>query len=333
MTGLGGIVLTARFARCEDPSHALGSRRAQECGDPLAAAHRASARLSNLQLFVACVAIWGSTWLAITFQLGVVAPEASVVYRFLLASLLLFAFCHARRLRLRFSPRDHAWIALQGVLIFGASYVFVYHAEQHLVSGLVAVGYSASPLLGMLGLRLFFGTPMTARVATGSVLGITGIALVFAPEFADFKSTDRPVLGVVLTALSVILSALGSMAAHRNHDSAIPVWQAMAWGMLYGAIFVAIWTVAAGRSFAFNPAPSYVLSLLYLAVFGSILAFGSYLTLLGRIGAARAGYTGVVIPIVALAISAAFEGLHWQALTWTGVAVSLVGNVLVLRRA
>jgi len=289
--------------------------------------------LSNLQLFAACVAIWGSTWLAITFQLGDVAPEASVAYRFLLASLLLFAFCLARRLPLRFTARDHAWIALQGILMFGAAYIYVYYAEQHIVSGLVAVGYSASPLLGMLGLRLFFGTPMTARVATGSVLGITGIALVFAPEFAQFGSTDRPVLGVVYTALSVVLSMLGSMVAHRNHDAGIPVWQTMAWGMLYGAILAAIWTVAAGQPFAFTATLSYVLSLLYLAVFGSILAFGGYLTLLGRIGAARASYIGVMIPIVALAISAAFEGFHWQTLTWTGIAVSLVGNVLVLKKA
>ena len=289
--------------------------------------------MSNLQLFAACVAIWGSTWLAITFQLGDAAPEASVAYRFLLASLLLFAFCLARRLPLRFTARDHAWIALQGILMFGAAYIYVYYAEQHIVSGLVAVGYSASPLLGMLGLRLFFGTPMTARVATGSVLGITGIALVFAPEFAQFGSTDRPVLGVVYTALSVVLSMLGSMVAHRNHDAGIPVWQTMAWGMLYGAILAAIWTVAAGQPFAFTATLSYVLSLLYLAVFGSILAFGGYLTLLGRIGAARASYIGVMIPIVALAISAAFEGFHWQTLTWTGIAVSLVGNVLVLKKA
>ena len=133
--------------------------------------------MSNLRLFAASVAIWGSTWFAITFQLGRVEPEASVAYRFLLASLLLFAYCAARRLPLRFPPRDHAWIAAQGMTMFGASYIFVYYAEQHIVSGLVAVGFSASPLLGMFGQRLFFGTPITARIASGSVLGIAGIGL------------------------------------------------------------------------------------------------------------------------------------------------------------
>ena len=119
--------------------------------------------MSNLQLFIAAVAIWGSTWLAITFQLGKVAAEASVFYRFLLASVLLFAFCLARRLPLRYSWREHLWIALLGVLMFSVSYIFVYYAEEHVVSGLVAVGYSASPMLGLIGMRVFFGTPMKRR--------------------------------------------------------------------------------------------------------------------------------------------------------------------------
>ena len=227
----------------------------------------------------------------------------------------------------------HAWIVLQGLLMFGASYVFVYFAEQHIASGLVAVGYSASPLLGMLGLRLFFGTPMSARVATGSLLGICGIALVFAPEIAKAGIAAPPVAGIVFTALSVVLSSLGTLVAHRNHDAGIPIWQTMAFGMLYGASFAVLLNVAAGNSFAFEATRSYVLSLLYLAMFGSILAFAGYLTLIGRIGAARASYVGVMVPVIALAVSAAFEGFHWQLLTWLGMAVAVAGNVLVLRDA
>ena len=287
--------------------------------------------MSNLRLFAASVAIWGSTWFAITFQLGRVEPEASVTYRFLLAALLLFVLCGIRRLPLRFPLRDHAWIACQGVMMFGASYVFVYYAEQRIVSGLVAVGFSASPLIGMFGQRIFFGTPITARIAAGSLLGIAGIGLVFAPELENFRVGDGPVLGVVFTMLSVLFSMLGNLVAHRNYDAGIPMWQSTAWGMLYGALFAAIWTAAAGKSFAFEAAPGYVLSLLYLVVFGSVLAFGSYLTLLGRIGAARSGYVGVMVPIVALVNSAAFEGFRWQAVTLIGIAVSLLGNVLVLR--
>ena len=288
--------------------------------------------MTNLQLFAACVAIWGSTWIAITFQLGQVAPEASVFYRFLLASAMLFAYCRLRGLPLRFTRREHLWIAFQGVLMFSVSYVCVYYAEQHVVSGLVAVGYSASPLLNMLGMRLFFGTSMTGRVALGAMLGILGITLVFWPEFSHLKGGGHVAIGAAFTAAAVILSALSNMAAHRNHEAGVPVWQNMAWGMLYGALFTLALALALGRPLAFEATPAYVLSLLYLAVFGSVLAFGGFLTLLGRIGAARAGYIGVMVPIVALGISTLFEGYRWEWLALVGVAVSVAGNVIILRR-
>jgi drug/metabolite transporter (DMT)-like permease len=289
--------------------------------------------MSNLQLFVACVAIWGSTWLAITYQLGAVAPEASVFYRFLAASLMLFAYCLARKLPLRYSRRDHLWLALFGFLMFSVSYILVYYAEEHVVSGLVAVGYSASPLLGMLGLRIFFGTPITARMSVGSILGILGITLVFWPEFAKLTGDGDTALGAFYTALAVILSSLGSMVAHRNRDAQVPVWQSMAWGMLYGAICSLAITLGLGKSLSFLATPAYVLSLTYLTVFGSVLAFAGFLTLLNRIGAAKSGYIGVMVPIVALVISSIFEGFRWHALTLAGIAISVAGNVLVLRRA
>jgi drug/metabolite transporter (DMT)-like permease len=287
--------------------------------------------MTNLQLFVACVAIWGSTWLAITFQLGSVAPEASVAWRFLLASLTLFAYCAARRLPLRYPAREHAWIALQGVLMFSASYIAVYYAEENVVSGLVAVGYSASPLLGMVGMRLVFRTPMTQAVAFGSILGIAGIVLVFWPEFAHLRGDRRTALGALFTALAVVLSTLGSIAAHRNQQARVPLWQGMAWAMLYGSLFSLACALVAGRAIGFQTTFSYLASLAYLAMFGSIVAFAGYLTLLGRLGVARAGYVGVMVPIVALAVSALFEGFRWHALTGVGIAVSVAGNVVVLR--
>jgi drug/metabolite transporter (DMT)-like permease len=287
--------------------------------------------MSNLHLFAACVAIWGSTWIAITFQLGRVAPEASVFYRFLLASVLLFAYCIARRLPLRFSRQQHAWLALQGFLMFSVSYIFVYYAEQNVVSGLVAVGYSASPLLAMLGLRAFFGTPITPRVAAGSVLGIVGISLVFWPEFANLRGGGRPVLGAVFTALSVAVASFGSLVAHRNHEAGLPLWQSMAWCMLYGAGLSLAVTLGVGEKLAFEATLPYVASLFYLAVLGSIVAFAGYLTLMRRVGAARSGYIGVMVPIVALVLSSFFERFDWHALTFAGIAVSVAGNIVILR--
>jgi drug/metabolite transporter (DMT)-like permease len=288
--------------------------------------------LSNLQLFIAAVTIWGSTWLAITFQLGKVAPEASVFYRFLLASLILFGYCLARRLPLRYSRREHLWIALFGLLMFSVSYIFVYYAEEHVVSGLVAVGYSASPMLGLIGMRVFFGTPMTRLLVIGSILGMVGIALVFWPEFARLQGDRDTALGALYTIAAVLVSALGAVVAQRNNNAHLPLWQTMAWGMLYGSLFALVVTLAVGKRLDFEPTLPYVLSLLYLAVLGSVLAFAAYLTLLKRVGAARAGYIGVMVPIVALVISALFEKFQWHALTWLGIAVSVGGNVIVLRR-
>ena len=288
--------------------------------------------MSNFQLFLACVVIWGSTWIAITYQLGRVAPEASVFYRFLLASLMLFAYCAVRRLPLRYPAREHLWLAFLGLTMFSVSYIFVYYAEQYVVSGLVAVGYSASPLLGMIGLRLCFGTAMTSRMMAGSLLGIAGITLVFWPEFLRLEAGPRVRLGVIYTALAVLISTVGSLIAHRNHDAKLPVWQSLAWGMLYGALFSLAITFVNGQSLAFEATVAYVASLLYLTVLGSIIAFASYLTLLNRIGAARSGYIGVMVPIVALVISALFEGFQWHVLTLLGIAISVAGNVLVLRR-
>ena len=288
--------------------------------------------MGNLRLFVACVTIWGTTWLAIKYQLGRVAPEASVSYRFFLASFLIACYCRIRRLPLRFTAREHLWIALFGVLLFGVSYVFVYYAERHVVSGLVAVGYSASPLLGALGMRFFFGAKISRRVALGSVLGMAGIVLVFWPEFSKLQGDGDTAMGAMFTVAAVVLSALGTLTAHRNNEAKLPLWQTMSWGMFYGALFSLAVTLASGKPPGFEATPGYVLSLLYLSILGSVVAFAAYLTLVRNVGAARAGYTGVMVPIVALVVSAAFEGFRWTMLTWVGIAVSVAGNVIILRR-
>ena len=288
-------------------------------------------RVTDVQYFAACVAIWSTTWIAITFQLGTVPPEMSVAYRFLLASLLLFAWCGIRGLPLRFSAREHGWLALFGLGSFGVGYVFVYYAEQHVVSGLVAVGYSASPLLGMLGMRFFFGTPMTRRVAVASVLGIAGIIIVFYPELARLQGSRETAKGALFTTISVLIATGGSMVAYRNQRAGVPLWQGMAWGMFYGAMSALAIGLASGKPPSFLATSAYVLSLAYLAILGSIIAFASYLTLLKRVGAARAGYIGVMVPILALLLSAAFEGFRFHALTWVGIGVSVAGNVLILR--
>jgi len=286
--------------------------------------------VNTVSIFAACVAIWGTTWLAITFQLGPVAPEVSVSHRFFLAALLIAAWCRLRGLSLRFTPAEHGALALFGLAMYSVSYIFVYRAELHVPSGLVAVGYSASPLLSMLGMRVFFSQPMTARMALGSALGILGIALVFVPEFARLGDTRDVALGALFTALAVLLTTAGALLAHRNHERKLHGWPTMAWSMGYGGLASLGIALALGRSYTIDLGAPYLLSLAYLTVLGSVAAFGLWLTLLGRIGAPRAAYVGVMAPVAALLVSTLFEGFDWHALTALGVAVSIAGNVLVL---
>jgi drug/metabolite transporter (DMT)-like permease len=303
-------------------------RTAHEKPDP-----SRSDSLNNLTLFAACVAIWSTTWLAITFQLGTVAPEVSVAWRFLLAALIVAAWCALRGLSLRFRPAEHAALALLGVLMYGISYICVYHAERYLVSGLVAVGYSAGPLVSMLGMRLVFSQPITARMSLGSALGIAGITLVFWPEFARLSNDRDVALGALFTVLAVLFSMTGGLVAHRNHQHKLYGWPTMAWSMGYGGLAALAVAFALGRPITIDASPAYLLSLLYLTVLGTVVTFGAWLALLGRIGPARASYVGVMVPIVALIVSTLFEGLAWHPLTVAGMAISVAGNVLVLRNA
>lgn len=289
--------------------------------------------LSTLQLFSICVAIWGSTWFAITLQLGTVAPEMSVGYRFLLASMALFAYARWRAMPLSFSRKQHADFALLGATMFCISYLLVYHAETYIVSGMVAVAYSTSPMITMIAARVLFGTPMTRRVAIAALLGIAGIVCVFWPEFARLSSSRNAALGTLLTALSVLASTAGSMAAVRCQRRGHDTWTSMAWGMLYGGALALAIGAAMGEPFSFQPTAGYVLSLLYLSMFGSIVTFACYLPLIARIGAAGAGYIGVMVPIVALVISSILENFNWSALTVAGVALCVFGNLVMLRPA
>jgi drug/metabolite transporter (DMT)-like permease len=283
-------------------------------------------------LYLACIAIWGSTWLAITFQLGTVPPAVSVLYRFALAALLLFGYCLVRRLPLAFGAPQHAALAVQGALMYSIGYVFVYYAETRVVSGLVSVGFSLSPFLNMLAVRLFLRTPMSVRVAIGGLLGAAGVALVFWPEVSGL-STERHVLeGVGFIAAAVASHTLATVLATRNTTLGVPIWQALAWGMAYGTLCSAAIVLLGGQPLMFEATLPYLAALVYLAVFGSVVAFACYLALLDAIGPARAGYIGVMVPIVALGLSAVFEGYRWHATVWLGVILSLAGSVLMLPR-
>ena len=288
--------------------------------------------MSDLSLYLATVLIWGSTWFAIKLQLGVVPPAVSVSWRFLAAAAMLLGYALLRRLPLRFSARDHLWIALQGLLLFCLNYVGFYLAELSLPSGLAAVICSMLTIGNIIGMRLFFNVHTHATNLFGAVIGIAGVVLLFWPELRSLSATNASALGVLLGLGATISASLGNMVATRNQREHLPILQVNGWAMLYGAAITAAAALALGEKFSFDRSWRYLGSLAYLAVFGSVVAFGAYLTLMKRIGAHRAGYTMVAIPVVALLISTGLEDLRWTANLWIGVALCLVGNVLVLAR-
>ena len=303
-------------------------------------------RFKTWQLFAVCVLAWGTTWHAITYQLGHTTPEVGVALRFALASLLVLAGCAACGISLRVAPRDHARLALQGALMFGASYVLVYHAERHLPSGLVAVGYSASPLIAGLGAWLLFGQRVSPRFVGGGVLGLVGVALIFWPEFgkaaAGMASPAHGAgalgaaasvgVGAALTVGAVLLSSSGSLAASRNRHHGLSFWPALGFGMGYGAITTTAIALAMGHRFAPPALLSWWVSLVYLALAGSVLSFACYLTLQERLGPGPSGAIGVMTPLLALVVSMGFEGYRPDAITGAGVLLAVLGNVLMLRR-
>jgi drug/metabolite transporter (DMT)-like permease len=288
--------------------------------------------MNNLGLYLVAVLIWGSTWLVITFQLGRVPPEVSVAYRFALAGLLLLLWSLVRRYRLKFSLREHGWMALQGTLLFGLNYVCVYLAESRISSGLVAVIFSLIVFFNIAGTRLFFKTPIRPTTLVAALLGVAGVALIFLPEIRRPAQGTEAMLGVIFSVVGTVSACGGNLISARNQRRGLPVVQLNTFGMLYGAAFVGLYAAMIGREFVFEPSLRYMLSLGYLSFFGSVLAFGAYLTLVGRIGADRAGYTAAAIPIVALLLSVGFEGLHLGAAELLGIALCVSGNILVLRK-
>lgn len=287
--------------------------------------------MNNLMLYAVSVLIWGSTWIAITFQLGTVATTASVAYRFALAGGLMAAWCAWRGQSFRFAARDHAWIAVLG-LTFGLNYALVYYSEMHISSGLVAVASSAMLFMNIGLARVFFGTRPTPEMLMGAVLGVSGIALVFWPELAKFAGSGTSPWVIGWPVLAAFGASLANMVATRNGKAGLPVLPVNALWMLWTALAMIVLTLARGERFTFEWTPGYILSLGYLAVFGSIVAFGCYLTLLGRIGPSKASYVAVLTPIIALVLSTAFEGFTWHATTFVGLGLGLLGNVLVIRR-
>lgn len=287
--------------------------------------------MNNLALYTLTVLIWGTTWIGIEYQLGIVHPIISVCYRVGLAAITLFIFCACTgRLKQRFTLKQHGFIVLMGLCIFSANYWLIYMGAQYLTSGLVALCFSTVTVMNIINQAILFKIPFNRKVVLGTVLGLAGMGLVFYPEIESLDLADKTILGLVFCLIGSYFASMGNMVSLKNSRQGMPVMLANAYGMLYGAILSAGLALASGIPFAFEMSTSYILSLLYLGIFGSAIAFTLYLTLVAQMGADKAAYSSVLFPIVALGISTFVEDYHWNIFAVCGVALILAGNILAM---
>ncbi len=283
----------------------------------------------NFVLYATATLIWGSTWLCIKLQLTQVPPILSVGYRFCLAALVLLIFCLITRKRLIFSLRDQFFMAVQGVTLFGLGYCMSYLATSYMTSGLVAVVYTTMLMWNILNLKLFMRQPVAWRAFWGGILGLSGICIVFWHDLSTLTAT-RGMIGLSMGLLGAYLSSLGNVVGARNAKAGIPVTQANVYGMAYGGILTLFIHFVSGGSLVMDWSFGYMGPLLYLTLFGSIIAFGCYMLLIGRIGAEYAAYVTLLMPIIALLLSTFFEEYHWSLNAGLGIAVVLIGNLVIL---
>ena len=281
-------------------------------------------------IYAIVVLIWGTTWYTIKFQLGIVAPEVSLVYRFGLAAVCVFIYARVTGSPLRLSLRDHRMVAIQGATLFCLNYWMTYLSTQYLTSGLVAVLFTSIIFFNLVNGRMIFGTPVERRVLLAAGAGMLGVALLFLPELRTALHDPTIAHGAALALIATYVASLGNMAASRNTREHLPVVTVNAYGLAYGTLGLAMIAVLRGTPVAFDPRWPYVLSLLYLSLAGTALAFGLYLALIKRVGASRAAYSSVLFPVVALVVSTLFESYAWSVAAILGLAVLVAGNALAL---
>ena len=286
----------------------------------------------NLSLYLLTVLIWGTTWIALKLQLGVVAIPVSIVYRSGLAALILFAMLLLSRRLQVMNRRGHLICVAQGLCLFCINFMCFLTASQWIPSGLVAVVFSTATLWNALNARVFFGQRIARNVLLGGALGLSGLALLFWPELAGHSASPQTMLGLALALLGTLCFSAGNMLSSLQQKAGLKPLTTNAWGMAYGAAMLAVWCGFKGIPFDMEWNTRYIGSLLYLVIPGSVIGFTAYLTLVGRMGPERAAYCTVLFPVVALNVSAFVEGYQWTVPALVGLVLVMLGNVLVFRK-
>jgi drug/metabolite transporter (DMT)-like permease len=287
---------------------------------------------SSRVLFWVPTLIWASTWHVILYQLAETPPLNSVAWRFLLAGLVLLGISIARGERWQLEWRWHGWVLLGGVVQYSINYWGVYEAERHIPSGLVAVLFSLMVFGNALSGWWLFAQPVTRRFLAAAACGVLGVVLIFWPEVVAAGARPNAALGLSVGLLAVVMACVGNAITLSLTRRGVPLIPVLGWGMTYGALVLLAIAGAQGTLDAIGHSAAWWTSLLYLTLFGTVVAFFVYFRLAQRVGPARAAMTGVMIPPIALTISAALEGWRPSALSLAGVVLCL-GSVFVATRA
>ena len=283
----------------------------------------------NAILYAATVLIWGTTWIAISMQTGTVPVLVSVFYRFAIAAALMLLVLGVSKRLQRLGRSDHLFCLLQGMCVFGFNFVCFYTANAYINSGLESVLFSLAILFNALNGVLFFGRRITRRLMLANVLGFAGIVSLFWHDLTGGEMSSGTLLGIGLSLLGTYGFSLGNMISVRFQQRKLDLLTTNAWAMGYGALTMLGLALVTGASFDIEQTPAYIGSLLYLALIGSVVGFATYFSLIGRIGAGPAAYTTVMFPLIALGMSTLFEGYQWTGAAVFGLALILVGNVVM----
>ncbi|MCB0393182.1 MAG: EamA family transporter [Bdellovibrionales bacterium] len=280
-------------------------------------------------LFLLCLVSWGTSWIAIKFQLAV-DPSVSVAYRFLAAGLILQIFYRIKGgVLTNLKLKDHGIFFVHGLLMFCLNYNLVYASSKYLTSGLVALMFSTLAFMNIFNGRLFLKTPIEKNVFLASFLGLTGLVIVFFEELHTTQYSVALITGIIIGLVSTYFASLGNIWVVRFKKSEWSPLRMSAYSMLYGGLVSLTYCLVTGKSMSVPLTVPYVSSFLYLTLFATIGAFGAYLTLLSREGASKAAYIAYLFPILALGISSVVEGYKWTAFNIAGFAIILTGNLIL----
>ena len=288
--------------------------------------------MNNIILFIITLFCWSPTWYLIKFQLGYVDPLVSVFYRFLIASFIIFIFLIIKKEKLKFSINQHFWFLFFGICLYSVNYVFFYLSNTYLISAFPAIVFSTVVIMNIVGETFYFKKKPSIKTLIGASIGMIGILIIFNDEIFNFSFSKGTHIGLLLALIGTFSASTGNMVHQRNLNNNFPPIQTIAYAMFYGSIVTLIITKFRGAELLFETSFSYISSLLYLSIFGSIFAFVSYLKLLEKVGPGRAGYVGVVMPVLALIISTIFENLEWQYDLIMGLPILIIGAVLVINQ-